>query len=51
MKNIIPAVLCFIAFVFISCGKKNINENSRVVYWASNNTDEITFARDVNNEM
>jgi multiple sugar transport system substrate-binding protein len=47
MKNIIPAVLCFIAFALISCGKKNINENSRVVYWASNNTDEITFAREL----
>lgn len=39
----------FFIFIFVilqlSCGRKDKSENDSIVYWSSNNSDEITFAK------
>jgi multiple sugar transport system substrate-binding protein len=47
MKIINIIVLFIVSLFLISCGKHSIKEGNRVIYWASNNTDEITFAREL----
>jgi multiple sugar transport system substrate-binding protein len=44
--NIICAVALF-AFVQLSCGSKDTKSNRKLLYWSSNNSDEITWAREV----
>lgn len=44
--NIICAVALF-ALVQLSCGSKDIKSNRKLLYWSSNNSDEITWAREI----
>ncbi len=44
MKYIVLISVIFLSLSVFSC-RENINERNGVLYWSSNNTDEITYAR------
>lgn len=43
-------ILTFFASALISCNKGNSNSRDVILYWCSNNTDEIKFAKSITNE-
>ena len=38
-------IIVVFGYLIISCGNKNPNSNDTLLYWCSNNTDEIKFAK------
>ena len=46
MRNIITEiVLLLLSFMLISCGNTGESSENKIIYWSSNNTDEINFAK------
>ena len=43
-------ILAVISFFLLSCGEQDKQERKHIIYWASNNTDEITFAGKIVNQ-
>ena len=44
-KIITEIVLLLLSFMLISCGNTGESSENKIIYWSSNNTDEINFAK------
>ena len=44
-KIIAEIILLILSFVMISCGGNEESRENKIIYWSSNNTDEINFAK------
>ena len=49
MSKIKYIILSLISFTIISCGGNSESRKNGIIYWSSNNTDEINFARKIIN--
>jgi multiple sugar transport system substrate-binding protein len=47
MRKYLPILIIFISCLSLSCRNQNAHDTNRIIYWASNNTDEITFANEI----
>ena len=47
MSKIKYIILSLISFTIISCGGNSESRKNGIIYWSSNNTDEINFARKI----
>lgn len=50
MKNLISFIILFIIISLAGCRGYNTGNTNQVIYWASNNSDEITFAKNIVNK-
>ncbi len=47
MKNLVLLILfLFLSLNSISCNSKDSRNTNSILYWSSNNTEEITFAKE-----
>jgi multiple sugar transport system substrate-binding protein len=47
MRKCLSILIILTSFLSLSCRNQGAQDKNRIVYWASNNTDEITFANEI----
>lgn len=50
MKTLFHIVVIIITLILISCNSGNSNSRDAILYWCSNNSDEIKFAKNITDE-